>query len=160
MRGTVHWFYIGGPWSSSGIWFTLPFLIFSIPVAAMVNIKASKIGPKWFTRNSNGVIEPIHNTIKSSVMATEIEHIRNASRELYSWIWDGSVGSLLSRWTFPLSSNFFYYNHVNFVKKICQNIRIKISIFQWIHKCQWMYCMIYIYIFLFILYIFPSLKMK
>ena len=38
--------------------FTLSFYVFSIHVASTFDLTVSRIGPKWSTYNSNGVIQP------------------------------------------------------------------------------------------------------
>ena len=67
VHGTVH---------NSRIQFNLS--VFMSPVAARIDLMVSRIGPKWFTSNSNGVVGPIRDTIKSNVIAAGIEKIKNA----------------------------------------------------------------------------------
>ena len=43
-------------------------------MANTVVLMVSRVGPKWFASNSNGVIGPISDTIKTTVAATEIEN--------------------------------------------------------------------------------------
>ena len=42
------------------------------PMAAMVDLMVSWIGPRWSSSNSNRAIGPIRDTIKSTIAATEI----------------------------------------------------------------------------------------
>ena len=63
--------------------YTGNFMHFSIPMAARVDLKVSRTGPKWSTNNSSNATEPIHETcMKSTVAATgmgmEIEKMENA----------------------------------------------------------------------------------
>ena len=61
-------------------------------MAVTVDLRMSRIGPKWATSNSNGAIGPIRDTIKSTVVATGIEKIKkkvkvNRIPELETVLW-------------------------------------------------------------------------
>ena len=74
-KGTIHLYYMGGgafPAQEHGF-------IFSIPVAATVDLMVSRIGKeKRFPSNGYGAIGPIRGTIKLTVAPAGIEKISNA----------------------------------------------------------------------------------
>ena len=49
----------------------------------------SRIGPKRFISKVNNAIGPIRDTITSTVVATKLEKMNNASSKPYSWAKDG-----------------------------------------------------------------------